>query len=103
LVVYGLNTSSGTVAFQTLVQQGVSADLRGRAFALLDAVWQSGRLVSIALGGVAASVFGIRPLYLAGGALLVVAAAVGALLMPRMPAAAAAHVAPPAVPSHTRE
>lgn len=93
LAVYGLNTSSGMVAFQTLVQQGVRADLRGRAFALLDAVWQSGRLISIALGGVAASAFGVRPLYIAGGALLVVAGAAGALLMPRATAAPATHLA----------
>lgn len=83
LAVYGVNTSSGMISFQTLVQQGVAAELRGRAFALLDTVWQSGRLVSIATGGVVAAAVGARPLYIAGGVLLVLAAGVGALLLPR--------------------
>lgn len=83
LAVYGVNTSSGMVAFQTLVQREVAAELRGRAFALLDGVWQSGRLVSIAAGGVLAGAIGVRALYIAGGALLLLAAALGALLLPR--------------------
>lgn len=84
LAVYGVNTSSGMISFQTLVQQGVAAELRGRAFALLDSVWQSGRLVSIAAGGLVAGAVGVRPLYVAGGVLLVLAAGVGALLLPRV-------------------
>ena len=83
LALYGVNTSSGMVSFQRLVQEGVDPELRGRAFALLDGVWQSGRLASIAAGGFAASAFGVRPLYAAGGALLVVAALVGAVGLPR--------------------
>ena len=83
LAVYGVNTSSGMVSFQRLVQEGVDPELRGRAFALLDGVWQSGRLASIAAGGFAASAFGVRPLYAAGGALLVVAALIGAIGLPR--------------------
>lgn len=83
LALYGVNTSSGMVSFQRLVQEGVEPEIRGRAFALLDAVWQSGRLVSIAAGGFAAAAFGVRPLYALGGALLVVAALVGAAGLPR--------------------
>jgi predicted MFS family arabinose efflux permease len=77
LALYGVNTSSGMVAFQTLVQRAVSPQLRGRAFALLDVTWQSGRLLSIAAGGVIASVIGIRGLFLIGGALLIAAGMVG--------------------------
>jgi len=66
-----------------LVQEGVDPELRGRSFAALDAVWQSGRLASIAAGGFAAGAFGVRPLYAAGGALLVLAALVGAVGLPR--------------------
>lgn len=40
LGLYGLNTSSGMVAYQTVVQREVPSSLRGRAFALLDVVWQ---------------------------------------------------------------
>lgn len=83
LALYGVNTSSGMVSFQRLVQDGVDPALRGRAFALLDGVWQSGRLASIAAGGFAASAFGVRPLYGAGGVLLVIAAVVGVVGLPR--------------------
>jgi predicted MFS family arabinose efflux permease len=89
LAVYGVNTSSGMVSFQRLVQEGVDPELRGRAFALLDGVWQSGRLVSIAAGGVTAGAFGARPLYAVGGALLIVAALVGAVGLPRRASAPA--------------
>ena len=83
LAVYGLNTSSGTVAFQTLVQRAVPETMRGRAFALLDVVWQSGRLVSIAIGGVLAGAVGIRSVFYAGGLLLVLAGAFGVAALPR--------------------
>lgn len=83
---YGLNTSSGTVAFQTLVQQSVSEALRGRAFALLDVVWQCGRLVSIAVGGVLVGAVGIRPVFYAGGFLLLLAGAFGVAALPATPA-----------------
>ena len=94
LAVYGVNTSSGMVSFQRLVQEGVDPELRGRAFALLDGVWQSGRLASIAAGGLAASSVGVRPLYAAGGILLVAAALVGAIGLPRGPFRSGVHTTP---------
>ncbi|MBV8527099.1 MAG: MFS transporter [Candidatus Dormibacteraeota bacterium] len=103
LALYGVNTSSGMVSFQRLVQEGVDPELRGRAFALLDGVWQSGRLASIAAGGVAASAFGVRPLYAVGGALLVVAALVGAAGLPRSHVAAALQAGSAAEASGGRE
>lgn len=81
LAVYGLSTSSGTVAFQTLVQTEIPETLRGRAFALLDVTWQSGRLISIALGGAVASGLGIRPVFFAGGSMLVLAGIVGVVVV----------------------
>ncbi len=83
LAVYGINTSSGTVAFQTMVQRDVPQQLRGRAFALLDVVWQIGRLLSIAVGAGLVSAIGIRSLYLIGGTLLVLAGALGILSLGR--------------------
>jgi sugar phosphate permease len=81
LFLYGLNTSSGTVAFQTLVQTATPEMLRGRAFALLDVTWQSGRLISIAVGGVLAGAFGIRPVFFAAGSLLLFAGIFGAVAL----------------------
>ncbi len=77
LGLYGVNTSSGMVAFQTMVQREVPSNLRGRAFALLDVVWQTGRLASIAIGAGLATTIGIRALFVLGGALLVLSGALG--------------------------
>jgi MFS family permease len=77
LTLYGVNTSSGMVAYQSLVQRRVPEENRGGGFALLDVTWQSARLLSIAAGGAIAAAIGIRPLFLAGGCLLVLAGGVG--------------------------
>jgi len=78
LVVYGLSTSTGNVTFSSLVQSRVPDELRGRAFAGFDVLWQSGRMLSLLGGGLLADTVGIRAVYLLGGLLLLAAAAVGA-------------------------
>jgi hypothetical protein len=75
LLLYGLSTSIGGVTFINLVQSRVPDQLRGRAFAGVDVLWQSGRLLR---GGLFADAFGVRVVYLVGGVLLLAAAAVGA-------------------------
>lgn len=77
LVVYGLSTSTGAVTFNSLLQVEVPEKLRGRIFATFDMLWQSGRLVSLLLGGVAADEFGIRAVFYVGGALLLAATWIG--------------------------
>jgi MFS family permease len=79
LVLYGLSTSTGTVTFASLIGSRVPEDLRGRAFAGFDLLWQSGRLLSLLGGGLLADTLGIRAVYLLGGLLLLTAAAVGSL------------------------
>lgn len=73
LVVYGLGTSTGAVTFNSLLQAEVPERLRGRVFAAFDMLWQSGRLISLLVGGVAADLWGIRSVYYLGAALLLVA------------------------------
>lgn len=82
LVAYGLGTSTGHVTYQTVLQRAVPDRLRGRVFALYDVVWQSGRLVSIGLGGLLADAVGIRAVYVFGAALLLVAATIGLTAVP---------------------
>lgn len=82
LVAYGLGTSTGHVTYQTVLQRTVPDRLRGRVFALYDVVWQSGRLVSIGLGGLLADAVGIRAVYVFGAALLLVAATIGLTAVP---------------------
>ena len=78
LVFYGLSTSTGNVTFSSLVQSCVPEDLRGRAFAGFDVLWQTGRMLSLLGGGLLADAVGIQAVYLLGGLLLLAAAAVGA-------------------------
>jgi len=78
LMVDGLSTSTGNLTFSSLVQSRVPDELRGRAFAGFDVLWQSGRMLSLLGGGSLADTVGIRAVYLLGGLLLLAAAAVGA-------------------------
>ncbi len=77
LLVYGLNTSSGMVTYQSVMQAKVPDAIRGRVFTLMDVGWNSARMVSIALAGVLADRFGIAVVYFVGGALLVAAGLAG--------------------------
>ncbi len=79
LLFYGLSTSTGAVTFSSLIQSRVPEGLRGRAFAGFDVLWQTGRLLSLLVGGVLADTVGIQAVYLLGGVLLLTAAGVGAL------------------------
>ncbi|GAC1312401.1 MAG: MFS transporter [Acidimicrobiales bacterium] len=79
LGIYGLGTSTGNVTYQSVLQQSVPDRLRGRVFAFYDVVWQTGRLLSIAAGGILADRIGIVTVYLFGGALLIAAGGLGLL------------------------
>jgi len=75
---YGLATSTGAVTFNSVLQSQTPDHLRGRVFASMDLLWQTGRLASLAIGAVLADTIGIRAVYVLGGLLLLVAAAYGA-------------------------
>jgi len=83
LFVYGLNTSTGMVVFNSTIQGAVPDVVRGRVFTLLDATWAAMRLLSLALGGLAVDTLGIRALFWGGGILLAVAGCLGLLLLGR--------------------
>ena len=92
LFVYGLNTSTGMVVFNSTVQGGVPDAVRGRVFTLLDVTWSAMRLLSLGIGGVLVDAIGIEPLFWAGGALLTLTGLLGLRLLGgynlRMPAMA---------------
>lgn len=77
LALYGVGTSTGTIAYQSTLQTAVSPDVRGRVFALYDVLWNAARLTSLGLGGLLAEALSIRSVYLVGGVLLVAAATLG--------------------------
>ena len=77
LAAYGLGTSTGAVTFNSLLQSHTPDALRGRIFASFDMLWQLGRLVSLLVGGLLAAAIGIQAVYVLGGALLLLAAAIG--------------------------
>jgi MFS family permease len=77
LVGYGVGTSTGAVTFTSLLQAETEDRLRGRVFASMDLLWQTGRLASLGIGGLLADTVGIEAVYALGGVLLIVAAAYG--------------------------
>ena len=77
LGLYGVGTSTGMVTYNSLLQAEVPAPSRGRVFAGFDMIWQTGRLISLGFGGLAADAFGIQAVYLLGGALLLLAGSIG--------------------------
>ena len=85
LFVYGLNTSTGMVASNTILQTVIPDRVRGRVFTLLDVTWAAMRLLSLGLGGLLADRVGVAAVYVAGGTLLVFAGALGLVLLGRLP------------------
>ena len=77
LIIYGLNTSSGMVVYQTWVQRRVPDAMRGRVFTWLDVVWNVMKVISLGVGGVLADRAGVEMVYYLGGALLVCSGLVG--------------------------
>jgi predicted MFS family arabinose efflux permease len=77
LACYGVGTSTGMVTYNALLQAEVPPEARGRVFAGFDLIWQTGRLASLALGGIAADALGVQAVYALGGGLLLVAGTVG--------------------------
>jgi MFS family permease len=82
LAAYGIGTSTGMVTYNSLLQAEVPAPARGRVFASFDMTWQTGRLASLVLGGLAADQLGIQVVYLLGGILLLAAGSSGLALLP---------------------
>ena len=83
LFVYGLNTSTGMVVFNSTVQGVVPDEVRGRVFTLLDVTWNAMRLLSLGLGGLLVDAIGIQALFWAGGLLLALAGLLGLSLLGR--------------------
>jgi len=81
LFVYGLNTSTGMVVFNSTIQNVIPESMRGRAFTLLDVDWSVMQLLSLAIGGVIVQAFGIELVYGLGGSLLVLAGLLGLRLL----------------------
>lgn len=80
LFVYGLNTSTGMVVSNSLLQTQVPEHVRGRVYTLLDVSWNTMRLVSLAGGGLLAEALGVRAVYYLGGSLLILAGLLGLAL-----------------------
>ena len=85
LFIYGLNTSTGMVASNTILQTLIPDHVRGRVFTLFDVTWAAMRLLSLGLGGLLADRLGIAAVYIAGGTLLALAGALGFALLGCLP------------------
>lgn len=87
LAVYGLGTSTGAATFSSMLQATIPHALRGRVRAAFDLTWQTGRLLFLAVGAVLADRIGVQAVYVSGGVLLLLAAALGSLSWRRSPGA----------------
>lgn len=83
LFIYGLNTSTGMVVFNSTIQGAIPDAMRGRVFTLLDVSWSVMRLLSLGLGALVVDRIGIEPLYWIGGSLLCLAGMLGLALLGR--------------------
>ncbi|MHB8751640.1 MAG: MFS transporter, partial [Aggregatilineales bacterium] len=81
LFVYGLNTSTGMVVYNSLMQREVPEEIRGRIYTLMDVVWNFMQLVSLGLGGVLVDRLGVQAIYYVGGTLLIAAGLLGMRLL----------------------
>ena len=81
LFVYGLNTSTGMVVYNSLMQSQVPEQVRGRVFTLMDVVWNLMRLISLGIGGVLVDFWGVEVIYYIGGTLLLLSGVLGLLLL----------------------
>lgn len=77
LFIYGLNTSSGMVVYQTWVQRQIPDAIRGRVFTWLDVVWNVMKVVSLGLGGWLAEQTSVEVVYYVGGTLLFLSGLIG--------------------------
>jgi MFS family permease len=81
LFIYGLNTSSGMVTYQTWIQRRVPDTMRGRVFTWLDVVWNVMKVVSLGLGAWLAERAGIEVVYYIGGTLLFISGCIGLITL----------------------
>jgi MFS family permease len=81
LFIYGLNTSSGMIVYQSWVQRHVPDAVRGRVFTWLDVVWNVMKLLSLGLGAWLAEQAGVQVVYYVGGTLLALSGALGIILL----------------------
>lgn len=77
LFIYGLNTSSGMVVYQTWLQRRVPDAVRGRVFTWLDVVWNVMKIVSLGVGGWLAEWASVEMVYYLGGSLLLISGLIG--------------------------
>lgn len=77
LFVYGLNTSSGMVVYQSVMQSEVPDTVRGRVFTVMDVTWNAARMLSVLLAGLIADRAGIVAVYVLGGLTLIGAGVLG--------------------------
>jgi hypothetical protein len=81
LFIYGLNTSTGMVRFNSTIQGAIPDAMRERVFTLLDIDWNAMRLLSLALGGLIVDRLGIEVLFWSGRTPLLCAGRLGLLLL----------------------
>jgi MFS family permease len=83
LFVYGLNTSTGMVVYNSQMQVAIPDRMKGRVLTLMDMGWSVMEIASIGLAGLLVDAWGIQPVYYLGGGLLMAAGLAGLILLSR--------------------
>ncbi len=85
LFIYGLNTSSGMVIYQTQLQRRIPDVMRGRVFTWLDVIWNVMKIISLGIGGWMAEQANVEVVYYFGGGLLFLSGILGIFLLRHEP------------------
>ena len=81
LFVYGLNTSTGMVVYNSQMQVAIPDRMKGRVFTLMDMAWSVMEIASIGLAGLLVDALGIQAVFYVGGLLLVLAGLAGLVFL----------------------
>jgi len=81
LFLYGLNTSTGMVVYNSQMQVAIPDRMKGRVFTLMDMAWSVMEIASIGLAGLLVDAWGVQRVYYLGGGLLIVAGLAGLIFL----------------------
>ena len=95
LFVYGLNTSTGMVVYNSQMQTAIPDRMKGRVFTLMDMAWSVMEIASIGVAGLLVDALGIQAVYYGGGLLLLLAGLAGLILLRHYRFAAGPELAQP--------
>jgi DHA3 family macrolide efflux protein-like MFS transporter len=81
-VFVGFSQTALSIAIDSLLQKHIPESMMGRTFGTIGAVAQVSQLISMGLGSVCSDIFGVRSVYIAAGALVMITAIIATRRIP---------------------